>query len=94
VDSSIDDGIFEQITDLVGKHLNRFANLKVAIIAIASVPFRKALIFERCMSRYPLSVIVFNSLNTACIWLGIGIQEAERALQQLRDQSGDRAEQG
>jgi hypothetical protein len=61
--------------------------MKTAIVAADA--FEKAVTFERFIYRY-MSVIVFNSLNTACVWLGIQTDEAERALQSLRAQAHGR----
>ncbi|HVO77104.1 MAG TPA: hypothetical protein VMT60_03880, partial [Candidatus Bathyarchaeia archaeon] len=84
-DVSIDVGTIKKAVDIYVQKPERIADLKVAIVA--SEVFAKAAIFERLMSLYRLSVIVFNSLDTACTWLGIDADEAERTLQEMGAQS-------
>jgi hypothetical protein len=89
VGTSIDEATLQTAADLYGKH-PKVASLKVAIVA--GEAFEKAVIFERFVYRHVPSVIVFNSLNTACVWLGIDAGEAERTLQSLRAQSHGRTD--
>ena len=56
--------------------------MRAAIVAGEAFP--KAVEFERLISRYGASAIVFNSLGTACTWLGMSDDEVEQKLQQLR----------
>jgi hypothetical protein len=85
LDASMDDATIERAADLYGKHRSKIANMKVAIVA--GVAFMTAVAFEREIARYGASAIVFNSLDIACTWLGIGTDEVERILKLLRTQS-------
>jgi hypothetical protein len=76
LDASMDEATIEKAAEIYGKHQNKIANMKVAIVA--GEPFNKAVIFERAISRYGATAIVFNFLDTACTWLGIEAAEIER----------------
>jgi hypothetical protein len=82
LDASMDHATVERGADLYGQHRNKISNMKVAIVA--GDAFRSAVVFERAIARYGASVIVFNSLDIASRWLGIGADNVERALQLLR----------
>jgi hypothetical protein len=84
-DSSIDRATLEEAAELFGKQTKKIANMKAAIMA--QNEFDKAATFERYVFRYIPSVIVFNDLHTACLWLGINPEEAEGTLLQLRNQA-------
>ncbi len=84
-DPSIDRATLEEAADLFGKDKKNIANMKVAIVT--QDEFNKAVAFERYVFRYIPSVIVFNDLHTACLWLGINAEEAEGTLLQLRNQA-------
>jgi hypothetical protein len=62
--------------------LDKIAGSKVAFVADAA--FEKSSTFRRFMSIYPLSMIVFNDLDTACTWLGIDLHETERMIEEIR----------
>ncbi len=81
-DSSIDKSTLETAADLFGKQTKKIADMKAAIVA--QDEFNKAVAFERYVFKYIPSVIVFNDLHTACMWLGISVEEAEGALQRLQ----------
>jgi hypothetical protein len=85
LDASMDDAAMGKAADLYGKHRNEIANMKAAIVAGGA--FWKAVVFERAIERYGASVIVFNSLDTAATWLGIGTDNVKRELELLRAQS-------
>ncbi len=61
---------------------DKVARMRMAIVA--SDAFAHALSFQRLSLPGPLKVIVFNSLPTACAWLGLDMMDAERALEELR----------
>ena len=56
-------------------------SLKVAIVVTAEV-FNKATVFQRLMLTY-MSVFVFISFSTACNWLNISQEKADRTLDSL-----------
>ena len=91
LDASMDDAIIEQAAHLYGNHLKEGENMKVAIVA--SEAFKKAVAFERVLLRYGASVVAFNFLENACMWLGIEAEEIERLLRQLRGQARGRTSQ-
>ena len=61
--------------------LPKVRTLKVAIVAPAEA-FNKALVFQRLVQTY-MSVIVFFSLSTACVWLDIDEEMTEGSLYSL-----------
>lgn len=56
-------------------------SLKVAIVVTAEV-FNKATVFQRLVLTY-MSVFVFFSFSTACAWLNISQEKADRTLDSL-----------
>jgi len=84
LDASMDEATIEKAAEIYANQQNKIAGMKVAIVA--GEPFNKAVIFERAISRYGASAIVFNFPNIACKWLNIIGDEVAHALQQLRDQ--------
>lgn len=84
VDGSLDESAIQKMARMYGNH-PRIANLKLAIVA--SEEFGKASIFEETLLKYRPSVIVFNSLDTACAWLGIDTWAAEKTFAQLKGES-------
>lgn len=81
LDASIDDEVLQTAASLFGKN-PKISNLKLAIVA--QDEFRRATAFERFFSSFPSAIIVFNSVETACIWLGIEPQDAAKTLRSLR----------
>lgn len=57
---------------------------KKRVGVVASGAFWKSRRFGHLISRFGPSLIVFNDLSKACLYLGINITEALKALQQLR----------
>jgi hypothetical protein len=93
LDATMDDSILETAADYYGSHSHKLAKMKAAIVAREA--FKKAVAFERLVSRYGVTAIVFNSLDTACTWLGVDYGEVGRSLQQLRaDAGGSMNQQG
>jgi hypothetical protein len=88
LDASMDEAILQAAADLYGQHLDKIASMKVAIVADNA--FWKAIEFERIISQYGASAIVFNTLPTACIWLNLDASEVESRLQQMRSQARGR----
>jgi hypothetical protein len=88
LDPSIDERILERGANLYGQHSNKLENLKVAVVAPEA--YRKGIIFESLMSRYEATVITFNSLDTACVWLGLepGVIIADLNRLQVDSQDG------
>lgn len=80
-DASVDEALIAKIAHLYGQH-PKIANLKMAIVATDT--FKKAMVFETVLLGYHPRVIVFNTLETACTWLGIDSERAERTLAGMR----------
>jgi hypothetical protein len=78
----MDDKTLQNAANILGRHLDKIAGSKVAFVADKA--FEKSSTFRRFMSIYPLSLIVFNDLDTACTWLGIDLQETERTIAEIR----------
>ena len=79
---NIDETTLKKVVAFVGKFPNKIAKMKMAMVADEA--YQKSNIFQHLMSTFPLTVIAFNSLETACTWLGLNAQNTELALQQLR----------
>jgi len=85
LDPSMNEPIIIKAAHIYGEQRDKIADMKVAVVA--GEAFNEAVIFERVISRYGASVVVFNLLHTACKWLGIDVDEAETMLRGLRTQS-------
>jgi len=79
---NIDEISIKKVLAFLGKFPNKIAKEKMAMVA--NEAYQMSNIFQRLISKYPLTVIAFNSLDTACTWLDIDADESECALQQLR----------
>ena len=77
---SVNQDILLKIAEMYSVH-PKVRSFKVAIVAPAEA-FNKALVFQRLVQTY-MSVIVFFSFNTACVWLDIGQEKADRTLDSL-----------
>lgn len=81
------------MAELYGAHLERLkVVLKHAIVAPAQ--FQQAMFFERFISKFPITVIVFGDCGPACTWLGIDVKIAVKTLEQLRAAARERARTG
>ena len=81
LDSTIDKAVLEKAVGMFAEH-PKISTIKTAIIAHEA--FHQALLYERLISSIEPSVIVFHSLDTACMWLGTDSESAARALNSLR----------
>jgi len=82
IDASMDESIIQKAADSYGQHPEKIKGMKVAIVARDA--FSKAVVFERIITQYGATAIVFNFLNTARIWLDIDDDDVKRSFQQLR----------
>ena len=80
LDQSIDAAVLAEAAALYGTH-PKIATLRVAIVA--GEAFEHAVIFERFLSQYRAATIAFNTLETACTWLGMDPEHAADALSGL-----------
>jgi hypothetical protein len=81
LDPSIDAGVLKEAADAYGGHSLEVSRLKCAIVAGST--FRDALEFERYISPHGTTVIVFNTMDIACSWLGLPAAEVEGALSRM-----------
>ena len=76
--SSIGDAEITQAVALYSLAPGNLASKRAAVAA--SEAFRKASAFQTAIARFGLSVIVFNTLDTACIYLGVDAAFANEVL--------------
>lgn len=81
LDPSIDKAVLEKAVGMFREH-PKISTVKTAIVAHEA--FHQALLYERLISSIEPSVIVFHSLDTACMWLGTDSEAAARELNSLR----------
>ena len=76
---SVTEDLLLQIADMYSVH-PKVRNFKVGIVA--GEAFDKAMLFQRLVQTY-MSVIVFHSFSTACVWLNISPEKTEQTLDSL-----------
>ena len=81
--SSIEEAEIEHAVALFNSVPDSLSNKKVAVVA--GNAFWKSRRFGQLVSPFGPSVIVFNDMSTACVYLGIKPTEALKAIQELRD---------
>ena len=77
---SVNQDILLKIAEMYSVH-PKVRSFKVGIVVTAEA-FYKAVAFQRLVQTY-MSVIVFFSLSTACDWLNISQENADRTLDSL-----------
>jgi hypothetical protein len=77
LDGSIDEDLLAKAASLYGQQAG-IDSLRVAIVADQA--FWKAVKFDELFSREGGKSVVFNSLPTACAWLGLDPAETEKEL--------------
>lgn len=75
---------FNELIALYQEHRGKVAGVKMAIVTTQD--FRKARLYERMVASVSINVIVFNQLDHACTWLGIGAEEAQTWISAKRAQ--------
>lgn len=78
----------EQVKDfaaLYGQTVGRLRVGKVALL-VNKETYARALVFLKEAEGYGVKVIVFNSLDIACTWLGLDVVVAKQQMQVLRAQ--------
>jgi len=80
-DLSIGEKDIQQIIDLYRHFRGKTDGARIAIVA--GNDFDRASLFGRLAEREKLNVIVFNSITTACIWLGVKILEVQDCLKRI-----------
>lgn len=61
----------EQVADMDGQNMEKFAGSKCAVVVAESEAFKLGKYFEEISRQNYVKVIVFNSVTTARIWLGV-----------------------
>jgi hypothetical protein len=70
-----------------GKPITHEQAGKLRAALVASEAYTRSALFQQFASQYGVLVMVFNALDTACIWLGIDEEICERTIQELRAQA-------
>jgi len=76
----------KEIADLYGQVIGRLKVGRMALL-VNKETYDRALVFMKEVEGYGVKVIVFNSLDIACTWLGIDVNVARKQLQALQAQS-------
>lgn len=82
VDVSINTVALAQMAHIFMAHPGKMTRLKVALVADKA--FGESVFVRHLLSQVGTSVIVFNDLATACTWLGIEVEQAQRSFEPLR----------
>src|SRR5215207_5578950 len=81
--SSIGEAEIQHAVALFNSIPEALSNKRIA--AVAGDAFWKSRRFGQLIAPYGPSVLVFNDMSTACIYLGIKLIDATKAIQELRD---------
>ena len=82
--STIHDPEIERVVEIFSASAGSLTGKKVAIVAREM--FGRARRFTNATSRLGVSAVVFNNIDTACLFLGIDATYASQGLQQTREQ--------
>ena len=77
----------KELADLYGQVIGRLKVGRIALL-VNRETYERALVFLKEVEGYGVKVIVFNSLDIACTWLGLDVNVARKQLQALQAQSG------
>jgi len=81
IDPTLGERELKEGADFLGSVPGLLPGRKVAVVA--GEEFSKSRIFERLLRPYSANVIVFNSFDIACAWLGLNPGEIGKAEAQL-----------
>jgi hypothetical protein len=79
----LDEATMQKAVDLYNVDPEKLIGFRAATVAHET--FERAAMFQKFSSGLAPAVIVFNSMDTACLWLGIDLTEAERVFKLLLD---------
>lgn len=79
----------EEIADIAVLYSRVVGKLKVTRMALLvnNETYERALVFMKEVEGYGVKVIIFNSLDIACTWLGLDVNLARKQLQALQAES-------
>lgn len=80
-ETSIGEKEFQHLADLYQLHRDKTAGARVAILA--GKDFERASLHGRVAEREKVNVMVFNTFNTACLWLGVKESEVREGLERI-----------
>jgi len=80
-DSTIGENEIQSFVDIYQHHREKVTGARVAIVA--GKDFSRASLYGKMAERYMISVIVFNNLPSACVWLGIDSKRARQELDRI-----------
>jgi hypothetical protein len=75
-----------ELADLYGQVIGRLKVGRMALL-VNKETYERALVFLKEVEGYGVKVIVFNSIDIACTWLGLDVNMARKQLQVLQGQS-------
>ena len=81
--SSIGEAEIKHAVSLFNSIPEALSNKRIAVVA--GDAFWKSRRFGQLIAPYGPSVLVFNDLSTACIYLGLKLPDATKAIQELSD---------
>jgi len=76
----------KELADLYGQVIGRLKVGRMALL-VNRETYERALVLLKEAEGYGVKVIVFNSLDIACTWLGLDVNVARKQLQALQAQS-------
>jgi hypothetical protein len=79
VEPSIGDQDIQEFVDLYHQYRDKAAGSRAAIVA--GKEFDKASLYGRLAEREKVNVIVFTTIHTACVWLGVDEPEVRKWLE-------------
>lgn len=82
ISPTIADAEIQAMRELLADQRERVSLKKVAIVA--GDEWRKLKLAEFALQTISVNSIVFNDLNTACLWLGVNVVEVGQDIKQLR----------
>jgi hypothetical protein len=87
-DPALDPSALRAVATMYGQYRDDFAQVRSAIVADEA--FAQAFSFQTLMAAN-ISMVVFNELSTACVWLGMDVGWAGQVLEQLQAQLRSRS---
>lgn len=75
----------KEVADLYGHVIGRLKVGRIALL-VNRETYQRALVFLKEVEGYGVKVIVFNSLDIACTWLGLDVNVARKQLRSLQAQ--------